>query len=233
MNNLPNTPLLQAQQVSKTYPDGEVRALNEVDLAIDHGDYVALMGPSGSGKSTLLNLFGALDVPTSGDIIFEGQPLSQIDNLDRFRSEKIGFVFQSFHLLPVLTAMENVQIPMFETSLAAARRVERSHELLGAVGMGHRATHLPRQLSVGERQRVAIARALANGPPLLLADEPTGNLDTANALAILDLFDELRRERPLTIIMVTHDEQLAHRAERIVRLRDGQIVDDGLARARS
>jgi len=218
--------LLRAEKVSKTYPDGRVQALSDVDLSIYQHDYVAIMGPSGSGKSTLLNLLGALDLPTSGEVIFRDQPLSQVADLDRFRSQQIGFVFQSFHLLPILTAVENVQIPMFEGSLSPSQRKARAIELLAAVGMSHRENHLPKRLSVGERQRVAVARALANDPPLLLADEPTGNLDTANAEAIFDLFAQLHRDRGLTIVMVTHDEVLAHRAKRLVTMRDGKIESD-------
>jgi len=166
------------------------------------------MGPSGSGKSTLLNLLGALDEPTSGEIIFEGKPLRQQADLDRFRASTLGFVFQSFYLLPTLTALENVQIPMFESSLGARERVAKASELLALVGMTHREKHLPAKLSVGERQRVAIARALANDPKLLLADEPTGNLDTASGNMVLDLFDRLHRERGLTLVVITHDSHV-------------------------
>ena len=181
------------------------------------------MGPSGSGKSTLLNLLGALDEPTSGDVIFEGKSLRQRTDLDRFRASTLGFVFQSFYLLPTLTALENVQIPMFESSLGSRERVKKAAELLALVGMTHREKHLPAKLSVGERQRVAIARALANDPKLLLADEPTGNLDTTSGKIVLDLFDRLHRERGLTLVVITHDSQVAARAERTLLLRDGQI----------
>ncbi|MBX7168195.1 MAG: ABC transporter ATP-binding protein [Pirellulales bacterium] len=218
-----NGALLAAQALSKRYPDGAVQALIDVDLAVAPGEYVAIMGPSGSGKSTLLNILGALDRPDAGEVYFEGQPLSQCENLDRFRAQKLGFVFQSFHLLPNLTAAENVQIPMFEGGLRRRERQTRAGELLGAVGLSHRAKHLPKHLSVGERQRVAIARALANRPRLLLADEPTGNLDSKNAAAVLDLLDDLNRRQGLTIVMVTHDETLAQRTSRVVRMRDGRI----------
>jgi len=219
-------PLLRAERLSKTYADGDVHALNDVTLGIDRGEYVAIMGPSGSGKSTLLNLLGALDSPTSGEVCFEGEPFSRLGNLDRFRSQHVGFVFQSFYLLPVLTAVENVQVPMFEGSLGARQRAEKAAALLESVGLGHRLHHLPAQLSVGERQRVAIARALANDPILLLADEPTGNLDSVSAEGVFELFARLHLERGMTIVLITHDEGFAHRAHRLVRMKDGRIVAD-------
>jgi putative ABC transport system ATP-binding protein len=217
------TPLLRTERLSKIYPDGQVNALVEVSLSLRRGEYVALMGTSGSGKSTLLNLLGALDRPTSGEIYFDGKPLSSIDDLDGFRSKTIGFVFQSFFLLPTLTALENVQIPMFESSLGLRHRVAKAAELLELVGMKERLRHRPGQLSVGQRQRVAIARALANDPLLLLADEPTGNLDSHSAAAVLDLFAHLHRDKGMTIVLVTHGQEVAERAERIVRMRDGRI----------
>lgn len=216
--------LLRAEQVSKLYRDGRVEALVDVSLEIPRGQYLAIMGPSGSGKSTLLNMLGALDRPTRGEVYFEGQPLGGMKSLDGYRAEKLGFIFQSFCLLPTLTASQNVQIPMFETRLTAVQRTAKAAELLELVGMGHRAGHVPGELSVGERQRVAIARALANGPLLLLADEPTGNLDSKTAAGIFDLFERLHRERRMTIVLVTHDSGLAGRAERIVRMQDGRIV---------
>jgi len=218
--------LLRVDHVGRTYPDGAVTALVDVSLEIRRGEYVAIMGPSGSGKSTLLNLLGTLDRPTTGEIYFEDKPLSKLRDLDGFRAHKIGFVFQSFYLLPTLTAVENVQIPMFETSLPAAVRAKRAAELLGQVGMSHRAKHLPNQLSVGERQRVAIARALANEPQLLLADEPTGNLDSHSGSDVLDLFDQLHRERGMTLIVITHSLEVAERAERIVWIRDGHLAEE-------
>ncbi len=182
-------PLLEVVDVSRTYDDGRVEALANVSLTIHRNEYLAIMGPSGSGKSTLLNLLGTLDQPTSGQVLFEGQPLYERQDLDHFRASTLGFVFQAFHLLPTLTALENVQIPMFESTLPRRQRAKQAAELLKLVGMSHRARQLPAKLSMGERQRVAIARALANDPRLLLADEPTGNLDTASGNAILDLFD--------------------------------------------
>jgi putative ABC transport system ATP-binding protein len=218
--------LLETRGLGMNYPDGRVDALVDVNLTIMPGEFVAIMGPSGSGKSTLLNILGALDRPTAGEVYYEGRPLARLGNLDRFRSQKIGFVFQSFYLLPTLTAVENVQIPMFEGDLGPAARARAAAELLDAVGMSHRADHLPSRLSVGERQRVAIARALANDPVLLLADEPTGNLDSRTADEVLDLFGGLHRSRHKTILMVTHSQEVAERAERIIRLKDGRVVED-------
>ncbi|MHB1422613.1 MAG: ABC transporter ATP-binding protein [Gemmataceae bacterium] len=217
------TPILRTERLCKTYPDGQVNALVEVTLNIQRGEYVAIMGISGCGKSTLLNLLGALDRPSSGKVFFEGQSLSAIPDLDRFRARKIGFVFQSFFLLPTLTALENVQVPMFEGPLGARQRSAKASALMKLVGMSHRLRHRPAQLSVGERQRVAIARALANDPVLLLADEPTGNLDSRTAAEVLDLFAHLRRDKGMTLILVTHGHEVAERAERIVRMRDGRI----------
>jgi len=219
-------PLLCAEHVAKTYSDGDVHALVDVSLSIDRGEYVAIMGPSGSGKSTLLNLLGALDLPTSGEVYYQGQAFSRIRDLDHFRAQKVGFVFQSFYLLPVLTAVENVQVPMFEGPLGSRQRARKAAELLDIVGLSHRVNHMPQQLSVGERQRVAVARALANDPILLLADEPTGNLDSLAAEGIFTLFAQLHRERGVTIVLITHDDGFAHRAHRLVRMKDGQIVSD-------
>jgi ABC-type lipoprotein export system ATPase subunit len=221
-----NHDLVRAEHLTKTYPDGHVQALVDVSFSVAPGEYLAIMGPSGSGKSTLLNLLGALDRPSSGEVYFEGQPLSELSRLDRLRAEKIGFVFQSFYLLPMLTAIENVQIPLFESRLSAAQRQERAGQMLAAVGMSHRLKHLPNQLSGGERQRVAIARALANEPALLLADEPTGNLDTRTGHDILDLFDRLHDERKLTLIVISHSDEVAERAQRVIRVRDGHIESD-------
>jgi putative ABC transport system ATP-binding protein len=218
--------LVRTEGLSKTYPDGRVNALVHVNVAVRPGEYVAVMGPSGSGKSTLLNLLGALDRPSAGKVYFDGEPLEDLGDLDHFRSQKIGFVFQSFYLLPTLTAAENVQIPMFEGPLGPSARAHKAAELLACVGMEHRANHLPAQLSVGERQRVAIARALANDPVLLLADEPTGNLDSHTAAEVLDLFAALHRQRGMTLAVVTHSPEVAERAQRIIRLRDGQLVED-------
>ncbi len=217
--------LLRVVNACRGYDDGAVQALVDVSLEIAAGEYVAIMGPSGSGKSTLLNLLGALDEPTTGEVIYEGKSLRGQTDLDRFRSTTLGFVFQSFYLLPTLTAVENVQIPMFESALGARERGKKAAELLALVGMTHRAKHLPAKLSVGERQRVAIARALANDPKILLADEPTGNLDTASGEVVLELFDRLHRERGLTLVVITHDSHVAARAERTIVIRDGRIQE--------
>jgi ABC-type lipoprotein export system ATPase subunit len=221
-----STVLLRAEHLCKEYPDGHVRALDDVSFEIAAGDYVAIMGPSGSGKSTLLSVLGTLDQPTSGQVLFEGKTLSQWGNIDELRSRKIGFVFQSFYLLPTLTALENVQVPMFGTGLSAGQRAEKAARLLAAVDMTDRAKHLPKQLSVGQRQRVAIARSLANEPALLLADEPTGNLDSQSANGILELFAKLHEEFRMTLVTVTHSDEVAAAARRVLRVRDGKIESD-------
>ena len=215
--------LLEVSSVCRNYEGGALHALSDVSFTVRRGEYVAIMGPSGSGKSTLLNLLGALDRPTTGEIYFEGRRLAARKDLDRFRAETLGFVFQSFHLLPTLTALENVQIPMFEGHRARRDRVRKAEELLSLVGMTCRAGHLPAKLSVGERQRVAIARALANDPLLLLADEPTGNLDSAAGCCVLDLFDRLHREQGLTLLVITHGAEVAARAQRTLWIRDGRL----------
>jgi len=226
----PATHLLFALNVCKTYPDGAVHALNGVTLGVHEAEHVAITGPSGCGKSTLLNLLGVLDRPDSGEVYFRGEALSTCRDLDRFRAQQIGFVFQSFFLLPTLTAKENVQVPMFEGLPRSAReRAKKADELLELVGMAKRANHRPMQLSVGERQRIALARALANDPALLLADEPTGNLDSENAVRVLDLLTTLQKERRLALLVVTHSVEVAERADRVVRMKDGKVLDDGTA----
>jgi putative ABC transport system ATP-binding protein len=219
-----NPPLLEARSLKKSYPDGEVLALRGVSLTIQSRESVAITGPSGCGKTTLLHLLGGLDRPTSGEVYFEGMPLARVD-LDAFRARRLGFVFQSFHLLPTLSALENVQVPMFEGPWNRAERLERASSLLNEVGLAHRQSHRPNRLSVGERQRVAIARALANSPTLILADEPTGNLDSRNQAEILELLSRLRAERSLTFVIVTHSQEVATSADREVRLRDGRILE--------
>lgn len=221
-------PILEGRELVKKYPNGDVTAVDNVSVSIEQGSYVSIMGPSGSGKSTLLNLIGGLDEPTSGQVFFRGQAYSEFPSLDTLRSRHLGFVFQSFHLLPTLSALENVQIPMFETPLSAAQRKQRAGELLEMVNMQHRSGHLPHRLSVGERQRVAIARSLANNPEVLLADEPTGNLDSKNGAEVLDLFDHIHQDQGVTIVVITHGGEVAERAERLLTYRDGRIVDDEL-----
>jgi len=216
------TPLLRAENLTKLYPDGAVRALRGVSLAIGPGESVAITGPSGCGKTTLLQLLGGLDRPSSGEVYFEGESLARLD-LDAFRARRLGFVFQSFHLLATLSAVENVQVPMFEGPWPRPERAARAADLLAEVGLAHRVHHRPSRLSVGERQRVAIARALANGPTLILADEPTGNLDSQSQAEILDLLAKLRAERSLTIVIVTHSREVAAAADREIKMKDGQI----------
>lgn len=219
----PPSVVLRAESLVKTYPDGEVRALRGVSVTILDGEFAAITGPSGCGKSTLLHLLGGLDRPTSGSVSYRGTPLSSID-LERFRAREVGFVFQSFHLLPTLTALENVQVPMFPGGRPRAERPGRARKLLEEVGLSHRMGHLPRKLSIGERQRVAIARALANEPGILLADEPTGNLDSASQRDILALLARIRTERSISLVIVTHSAEVAAAADREIRIKDGQLV---------
>ena len=207
--------------------DTTVHALDNVDLEIDEGDFVAVMGPSGSGKSTLMNILGFLDTPDGGRYRFFGEEVASLDDtrLSRIRNEKIGFVFQSFHLLPRLTALDNVLLPLRYTESEPADRQERGLRLLDRLGLSDRVDHRPNQLSGGQRQRVAIARSLINAPRLLLADEPTGNLDSRTSVEIMDLFAELNSDGQ-TILMVTHEEEIAAHAKRLIRMRDGKIEHD-------
>lgn len=218
------SPVIVAENVSRRFVDGDVLALDDVSISIGRGEYVAIVGPSGSGKSTLLNILGGLDQPTQGRVLFDGQPLMQGKSLDQLRSQHIGYVFQSFYLLPTLTAIENIQMPMFETERSATQRKARASELLEIVGMSHRADHLPNKLSVGERQRVAIGRSLANEPQVLLADEPTGNLDSATGEEILNLFGSLHAQQNMTLVVITHSHEVAERAQRVVEVRDGKVT---------
>ena len=218
------SPLLRAEGLTKIYPDGDVQALRGVSLNVEQNESVAIIGPSGCGKSTLLHLLGGLDRPTEGEIYFRGTPLSRIDR-DQYRAREIGFVFQSFHVLTTFSAVENVQVPMFETTLGHRQRVERAEALIEQVGLAHRRNHRPMQLSVGERQRVAIARALANEPCLLLADEPTGNLDSRSQDEVLQLLDDLRQRQGLTLIIITHSQEVAAAAQRVIRMRDGRVLE--------
>tara|TARA_R110002049_G_scaffold4601_6_gene32875 strand:- start:70404 stop:71096 length:693 start_codon:yes stop_codon:yes gene_type:complete len=220
-------PLVSLRSVCKHYRDGDVQALDNVSMDIQPGDFVSVMGPSGCGKSTLLNMVGALDRPTSGEVYIDGQRLSDVDNLDRVRSREIGFVFQSFYLLPNLTAEENIQIPMFESDRTRAERTDVAKRLLDRVGLEHRAKHLPGQLSIGQRQRVAIARAIANDPKLILADEPTGALDSQSGREVMDLLCSLNDSHETTLVVVTHDPSVADRANRLIQMRDGRIESNG------
>ena len=218
--------LIETRDLRRSFDGGRVQALRGINITIGEGESVAVAGPSGCGKSTFLQMLGALDEPTAGDVLFRGQSLREIRDHSLFRAHTIGFIFQSFHLLPTLSALENVQMPMVEMAWSPKKRRARAVELLDAVGLGERGSHLPRELSGGERQRVAIARSLANGPKLLLADEPTGNLDSTNAAQIIDLLLQIHREQRMTIIIVTHDLAIAGRTDRIVRMLDGQIVTE-------
>jgi len=224
-----NETIVETRDLTKVYGDGaEVRALDGVNLCITQGEFVSVMGPSGSGKSTLLHLIGALDRPSSGQVIVAGQDLAEVKNLDRFRSQTVGFVFQLHNLIPTLTALENVEIPLYEQRISARKRRERARELLDLVGLGDRLRHLPSALSGGERQRVAIARSLANKPTLVLADEPTGDLDSKSGAEVIALMHELNRELGTTVIVVTHDPAVARRTERIVVLDSGRIVREDI-----
>jgi putative ABC transport system ATP-binding protein len=224
-------PVIELDDVSKSYKmdDVEVEALKNVNLKINKKEFVAIMGPSGSGKSTLLNMIGVLDRPTSGEIYLEGINISKLNDseLARLRGSKIGFVFQFFNLYPTLTALENVELPMMIVEKNKNERKKRALELLRAIGLEKRAEHLPSQLSGGERQRIAIARALANDPSLILADEPTGNLDSKAGEEIMILLDRLQEKEEKTIVMVTHEPSIAKYAERIINLKDGKIVKGG------
>jgi len=212
--------------LEKDYDDGEVQALRGVDLRIHQGEFVAITGPSGCGKSTLIKMLGALDEPSGGVLNYLGKPLPGHAQAADYRAKEIGIIFQAFHLLPTFTAVENVQLPMFGTSRSAADRRKRAEELLDAVGLGKRIDHFPAKLSGGERQRVAIARSLGNSPSVLLADEPTGNLDSKNAHHILDLLVDLHREHHMTMVLITHDPSIAARASRVIHMMDGRVVSD-------
>lgn len=204
-----------------------VKVLKGVDLQIERGDYVALMGPSGSGKSTLMNILGCLDTPTSGYYSLNGKDVSRLDDdqLAEIRNKDIGFVFQTFNLMPRTTALDNVALPMIYAGKSKEERNQRASDVLHMVGLGDRMDHHPNQLSGGQRQRVAVARALINNPSIILADEPTGNLDTKTSIEIMGLFDEIHRKGN-TVILVTHEEDIAEHAHRIIRLRDGIIESD-------
>jgi putative ABC transport system ATP-binding protein len=221
--------MITLTQVSKVF-DGKrtAKALENVSLQVERGELVAIVGPSGSGKSTLLNLIGGLDRPTGGTIAIEGDQLTDLsdDDLTRIRRDKIGFIFQFFNLLPTLNCLENVSLPLHLRHWTRPKIEERAKELLRMVQLDHRMDHLPDELSGGERQRVAIARALSVYPPILLADEPTGNLDTATGAEILKLIHELHQRLSSTILIVTHDAGVADQCQRILKLRDGHIIED-------
>jgi len=228
-------PVIKVDTVSKVYRgEGfEVHALREVSFTVERGDFVAVMGPSGSGKSTLLNILGCLDRPTAGTYSIEGEVVSKLNEkaLARTRNRRIGFVFQSFNLLPRLTAFQNVELPLIYKGLGRSARAEVVHQYLAAVGLGDRMESRPNQLSGGQVQRVAIARALVNEPSIILADEPTGNLDTRSGEEVMKIFQDFNDESK-TIILVTHEDSIARHAHRILKFRDGELIDDELVRER-
>jgi ABC-type lipoprotein export system ATPase subunit len=219
--------VVETYDLVKIYGDGaEIRALDGVDLTILKGQFLTVMGPSGSGKSTLLNMIGALDKPTSGQVIVDGEDLAIIKDVDQFRARTVGFVFQLHNLLPALTARENIEVPMHGQGMGEGEMRERAEHLLDLVGLADRMSHQPSQLSGGQRQRVAVARALANDPAIILADEPTGSLDTQAGNEIVDLLEGINRDQGTTILIVTHDPKVARRTRRILTMHDGKIADD-------
>jgi putative ABC transport system ATP-binding protein len=225
-----NNVVIDVKDITKVYQMGDVqvRALRGTSLQVERGELVSIMGPSGSGKSTLMNILGCLDQPTSGEYFLEGMEIDQLDDnqLAEIRSKRIGFVFQTFNLLPRTTALSNVELPLVYGGIGGRRRHERAIAALEAVGLGDRLHHRPNELSGGQQQRVAIARALINEPSIILADEPTGNLDSKSGAEIMAIFQRLNEEDGITIIFVTHEPEIAQHTRRIVRIADGRIVDD-------
>lgn len=221
--------LVDVRNICKIYNPGEneVRALDGVSLTIDRGEYVAIIGQSGSGKSTLMNMLGCLDVPTSGEYLLNGQDVSDMsdDELSDIRNKEIGFIFQGFNLIPNLTAVENVELPLIYRGVGKKERNELAVEALKMVGLSHRMDHKPSEMSGGQQQRVAIARAIAARPPVILADEPTGNLDTASSKEIIAILKGLHKEGR-TVILITHDNEIADQAKRVIRIRDGKVEND-------
>jgi putative ABC transport system ATP-binding protein len=219
--------IVETRDLVKVYGDGaEVRALDGVDMQVARGEFVSVMGPSGSGKSTLLNMIGALDRPTGGQVLINGDDLAKVRDLDTFRARTVGFIFQLHNLIPTLTALENVEVPMMGQPIGRGKRKRRARELLELVGLGDRMSHLPNQLSGGQRQRVAIARSLANEPALVLADEPTGDLDSQSGAEVIVLMHRLNHELGTTVIVVTHDPAVARNTDRILVMQDGDIVHE-------
>ncbi|WP_406533493.1 ABC transporter ATP-binding protein [Methanobrevibacter sp.] len=218
---------VEIKDLYKSYEDGKIKALNGINLTIEDGEFVSIIGPSGSGKSTLLNMLGALDIPDSGVIKVAGQDLSSSKKLNEFRSDKIGFIFQLHNLIPNISVMENVEIPMYTQGLSSSEMKNRALKLLDDVGLGDKADILPSKLSGGERQRVAIARALANEPSIILADEPTGSLDSKTSSKILKQLIDLHEDKNVTLIIVTHDMDVAKLADRVIEVLDGEIISAG------
>ena len=218
--------LFECVGLKTEFDGGQGKALRGIDFRIAQGEFVTVTGPSGCGKSTLLQMLGALDMPSAGTLLYRGQSMLSLPDPAAYRAHEIGIVFQAFHLLPTFTAVENVQLPMFQTNLSASEKRERAVNLLQFVGLEQRMNHFPAKLSGGERQRVAIARSLANGPSALLADEPTGNLDSENAQIILELLIRLHHERNMAMVLVTHDLSIAGMAPRTIQMKDGHIVSD-------
>lgn len=219
-----NEAMVRTEGVSKSYRKGQIVALSDVSIRVSRGEFVVILGCSGSGKTTLLNLIGALDMPTTGTVFVDGFDTSRIPDVKRFRAEKVGFVFQLHNLISSLSALENVQLPMFATKMTSTQKRQKALALLESVGLQGRMNHRPPTLSGGEQQRVAIARALANTPPLLLVDEPTGNLDPKTAHGIIELLCRLNQESKATILVATHDAQVAKRGDRMLTLEDGRLT---------
>lgn len=222
-NPATNGPILEARKLYKSYDEGRIEALRGVSLSIESGEFLAISGPSGSGKSTLLQLIGGLDSPSSGDVYFQGSLLGSAIDLDTYRAKHVGFVFQAFHLMPTLRAIENVQVPMLALKAGGEARVQKAEALLKEMGLERRMQQYPNQLSAGERQRVAIARALANDPSILVADEPTGNLDSVNSARIMEMLTGIQKKHGMTLIVVTHENDIAEMAPRHIRMRDGKV----------
>ena len=221
--------LIEIRDIYKIYNPGEneVRALDGINLTIEHGEFLAIVGQSGSGKSTLMNMLGLLDIPTSGTYVLDGVDVKNMtdDELSEIRNKEIGFIFQGFNLIPSLTAVENVELPLVYRGMKKDERNKLALEALERVGLSHRLDHLPKQMSGGQQQRVAIARAVAARPPIILADEPTGNLDSHSGVEVMKILHELHEEGR-TVILITHDNDIANEAQRVIRIQDGQIISD-------